>query len=71
MDVTAKHVNSVLLSLQMDIIANEDRLEKAINTTGDLEFKIMEIKDLLKKLVVSEQMLGKFQSLIMTNTKNE
>lgn len=69
MDVSSKNVSAVLLSLQMDIMAKEDQLEQAINTKGDLEHKIFEIKNRLKELIVAEQMLEKFQSLIVANAK--
>jgi hypothetical protein len=69
MDVSSKNVSAVLLSLQMDIMAREDQLEQSINTKGDLEHKIFEIKNRLKELIVAEQMLKKFQSLIVENAK--
>lgn len=71
MDVSSKNVSAVLLSLQMDIMAKEDKLEQAINSKGDLEHKIWEIKSRLQELVIAEHMLGKFQSLIVSNTKSE
>lgn len=71
MDASSINVSAVLLSLQMDILAKEEQLERAINTKGDLEHKIYVIKNLLKGLVTAEQMLGKVQSLITANTKSE
>lgn len=71
MDVSSNNINAVLLSLQMDILKIEELLEKAINSKGDLEFKIIEIKAHLRDLVYTEQILGKFQSLIAANTKSE
>jgi hypothetical protein len=69
MDVTSKNISAVLMSLQMDIMAKEDKLEQAINTKSDLELKILEIKDRLKELVFAELMLTKFEALITANAK--
>jgi hypothetical protein len=71
MDASTKNINAVISSLHLDVLTREDKLEQAINSAGDLEYKILEIKGYLKDLVLAEHMLAKFQSLITANTKSE
>lgn len=66
---TSRTINMVLSMLQYEILGKQDKLERTINSDMELESKSARIFDLLKELVLHEQALIKFQSLIEANNK--
>ncbi len=63
-------VNMVIADLSLDNLMQQSDLEIAINSQDDSVVKIKRIKSALERLVLTELMISKFQSLI-TNTTTD
>ena len=50
-----------------ELLKLEERLEKTINNDFDVDTKTMAVKNILERMVLTEQALGKFQSLLTNN----
>jgi hypothetical protein len=68
---TSRTINMVLSSLSCDAMAQQDKLERLINSNDDLEQRTYQIKIVLRELITIEQMLIKFQNLISENSSKK
>ncbi len=54
----------ILAELTLDILKLENDLEVSINKDSDIDVKLKEIKTLLSHIIMSENMIIKFKSLM-------
>jgi hypothetical protein len=55
------------MSLSLDIIKAENSLEQEINSTNNIDAKLIKIKEYLDVLIMSENRLNKFNSMMVLN----
>lgn len=58
----------VLADLKLDVLKFENDLEVSINKDNDIDIKLKEIKLLLSHIIMTENMIIKYESL-MSNIK--
>lgn len=68
---TERLVNIILSELSLDNLKEQETLEKTINSDLNINDKIKNVKEQLEKLVISEMMITKFQSLISDTNNNK
>jgi hypothetical protein len=64
---TERLFNIVMGELSIDKLKLESELETAINSTDDVEAKIMKIKSILARISTIENSIAKFSNLINNN----
>lgn len=65
-------IEIILSSLLLDRVILEEKLEKKLNTPNiSVDSTISESKNLLRELVINEQMITKFQTLIKQPEQND
>lgn len=64
-----KIIKTVLMGLTTDLFKTEAELESTMNSTS--EIKLKKIKKLLNKMVLIENSIAKFNSLIGENNNKE
>jgi hypothetical protein len=57
----------IIMSLSLDIIKAENSLEQEINSTNNIDAKLIKIKEYLDVLIMSENRLNKFNSMMGLN----
>ena len=67
---TERLFNIVMGELSIDKLKLESELETAINSTDDVEAKIMKIKSILARISTIENSIAKFSNLINNNNNN-
>lgn len=67
---TNRIITIIMSELSLDNLKLQESLEKTINSTEDIEMKIMNVKSILAKLSTNEQMIKKFQELVSPNNNN-
>lgn len=56
--------------LSLDNLKLQESLEKSINSSDDINKKVMDVKNLLGKIATNELMIKKFQELTTPNNNN-
>lgn len=64
---TERLFNIVMGELSIDKLKLESELETAINSTDDVDAKIMKIKSILARISTIENSIAKFSNLINNN----
>lgn len=67
---TNRIIAIIMSELSLDNLKLQESLEKTINSTEDIDIKIMNVKSILAKLATNEQMITKFQTLVSPNNNN-
>lgn len=67
---TNRIITIIMSELSLDNLKLQESLEKTINSTEDIDIKIMNVKSILAKLATNEQMITKFQTLVSPNNNN-
>lgn len=67
---TNRIIAIIMSELSLDNLKLQESLEKTINSTEDIDMKIMNVKSILAKLATNEQMITKFQTLVSPNNNN-
>ena len=68
---TERLFNIVIGELSIDKLKLETELETAINSTDDVDTKIMKIKSILARLSTVENSIAKFSNLMNNNNNNQ
>lgn len=64
-------INIMLTELASDKLKFEEEMEKYINDKSDIQTRVYNIKDNLKKIVLTEMMIDKWRSYTMPSSDNE
>ena len=68
---TERLFNIVIGELSIDKLKLETELETAINSTDDVDTKIMKIKSILARISTVENSIAKFSNLMNNNNNNQ
>lgn len=67
---TERLFNIVIGELSIDKLKLETELETAINSSDDVDTKVMKIKSILARISTLENSIAKFSNLINNNNNN-
>lgn len=68
---TSRIVNIILSELSIENLKLQEKLENQINSSRQIEEKVLAVKDTLKSLAVNELMISKFQSMVSNQNNKE
>jgi len=68
---TERLFNIVIGELSIDKLKLETELETAINSTDDVDTKIIKIKSILARISTVENSIAKFSNLMNNNNNNQ
>jgi hypothetical protein len=67
---TNRIIQALLMSLSSDQLIVEDDIERVLNEkTKTLEIRVLEVKELLSKLITIEQSIVKIQTMLQNNNE--
>lgn len=66
-----RFIQLMQMELSSDILKKEENLEKAINSDKEIDSKIMDVKFQLQSLAISEIILQKFTTMLVTDENNK
>lgn len=67
---TNRIITIIMSDLSLDNLKLQESLEKSINSSDDINKKVMDVKNLLGKIATNELMIKKFQELTTPNNNN-
>ena len=68
----ANRIVSIIISdLSLENLKLQESLEKAINSSDDVNIKLTKVKMYLAELATNEMMITKFQSLVSPQNNND
>jgi predicted metal-dependent enzyme (double-stranded beta helix superfamily) len=68
---TNRIISIIISDLSLENLKLQESLEKAINSSDDVNTKLTKVKMYLAELATNEMMLTKFQSLVSPQNNND